>query len=72
MKRSCSVKNHELDGWKKEIRNTNKIFLIEDDMGTVHRTHEGVSNVAVNFFENSQGRSVNVDKIPEDLDLPNI
>lgn len=41
-------------------------------MGTVHRNHEGVSNVAAIFFENSLSRSVNVDKIPEDLDLPTI
>lgn len=53
------------DGWY-----TNKIIKIEDDQGNVHTSHRGMSDVAVNFWQNLLGMASPFDAFPPDITLP--
>ena len=52
--------------------NTNKIFSITDANGAIQDTHQGISQVAVTYFQNLFGGKPQISPIPENITLPNL
>ncbi|KAL8089208.1 hypothetical protein AgCh_038843 [Apium graveolens] len=52
--------------------NINKLLALEDDSGCIHSSHDKVSNIAVNYYENLLGSEHEVAAFPDNLQLPTL
>lgn len=52
--------------------NSNKILMLESDLGEQLTSHKDIANVAISYFKSMVGQERVVDDFPEDLEIPQI